>query len=72
MDELLRWIYGKSARNAHIREMAKKAIDAGMQADLKTALTIEAQCFSLCYGTEDKSEGTRAFMEKRKPNFKGR
>ena len=26
MDEMLRWIYGKSARNAHIREMAKKAI----------------------------------------------
>ena len=26
MDELLRWVYGKSARNAHIREMAKKAI----------------------------------------------
>ena len=27
MDELLRWVYGKSARNAHIREMAKKAIE---------------------------------------------
>ena len=26
MDELLVWLYGKSARNAHIREMAKKAI----------------------------------------------
>ena len=26
MDELLRWLYGRSARNAHIREMAKKAI----------------------------------------------
>lgn len=53
-------------------QMAKKAINAGMQADMKTALTIEAQCFSLCYGTEDKAEGTRAFMEKRTPNFKGR
>lgn len=27
MDEMLIWIYGRSARNAHIREMAKKAIE---------------------------------------------
>lgn len=27
MKELLTWLYGKSARNAHIREMAKKAIE---------------------------------------------
>ncbi len=26
MNELLTWLYGKSARNAHIREMARKAI----------------------------------------------
>ena len=31
MDELLQWIYGKSARNAHIREMAKKAIEIMIQ-----------------------------------------
>jgi enoyl-CoA hydratase len=39
---------------------------------MKTALTIEAHCYSLCYGTEDKTEGTIAFMEKRQPIFKGR
>ena len=27
MDELLLWLYGKSARNAHIRDMAKQAIE---------------------------------------------
>lgn len=51
--------------------MAKAAMNNGVQADLKTGLDIEARCFSLCFGTEDKMEGMNAFLEKRKPNFKG-
>lgn len=52
--------------------MAKRAINEGLQSDLNRGLTIEASCFSLCYGTEDKTEGMNAFMEKRKPQFNGR
>ena len=51
--------------------MAKVAINNGAQADLHTALDIEARCFALCFGTQDRIEGMKAFMEKRKPNFKG-
>ncbi len=52
--------------------MAKTAINNGMQADLKTAISLEALCFGLVMGSEDKTEGMSAFLEKRKPQFKGR
>lgn len=52
--------------------MAKVAMNNGIQADLRTGLDMEARCFSLTYGTEDRIEGMKAFLEKKKPNFKGR
>lgn len=52
--------------------MGKAAINKGIQANLHTGLEIEAQSFALCFGTEDKQEGMNAFLEKRKPEFKGK
>jgi enoyl-CoA hydratase len=52
--------------------MAKKAMNFGIQADIKTGLELEARCYSLCFGTEDRAEGTKAFMEKRRADFKGK
>lgn len=52
--------------------MAKAAMNNGVQADLRTGLDMEARCFSLTFGTEDRIEGMKAFLEKRKPEFKGR
>lgn len=51
--------------------MAKEALNSGVQADLQTGLDIEAKCFALCFGTEDRKEGMNAFLEKRKAKFKG-
>jgi enoyl-CoA hydratase len=39
---------------------------------LPDALDLEAQCFALCFATEDQKEGMKAFMEKRKAVFKNR
>jgi enoyl-CoA hydratase len=50
----------------------KRVIDRGMDASLETALYIEGESAGLTFGTEDRLEGMRAFLEKRKPDFKGR
>src|SRR5580704_2397846 len=48
------------------------AVHAGYDLPLRQALDLEASLFGLCCATEDKAEGTRAFLEKRPPIWKGR
>jgi enoyl-CoA hydratase len=50
---------------------AKQAINTGMNADLATGCKFEVDAFSLCIASEDAKEGTTAFLEKRKADFKG-
>lgn len=52
--------------------MVKLAVNNGMDMDLNRGLYYEAECFGAACGTEDAREGTKAFLEKRKPEFKGR
>jgi enoyl-CoA hydratase len=47
-------------------------VDAGLEMSLDQALLLEADHFALLSGTADKKEGTRAFLEKRKPLFQGK
>ncbi|MBP2073355.1 short-chain-enoyl-CoA hydratase [Thermoanaerobacterium butyriciformans] len=49
--------------------LAKEAINKGMETDIDTGNTIEAEKFSLCFTTEDQKEGMNAFSEKRTPKF---
>jgi enoyl-CoA hydratase len=49
-----------------------EAIDRGMQMSLEEGMILEANHFGLLAATEDMREGTRAFMEKRSPAFKGK
>jgi enoyl-CoA hydratase len=48
-----------------------EAVDAGMDMSLDQALLLEAGYFGVLSATQDMREGTRAFLEKRKPSFKG-
>jgi enoyl-CoA hydratase len=49
-----------------------EAVTRGADMQLEKALDLEAQLFARLFATEDMREGTRAFLEKRKPTFKGK
>ena len=51
---------------------AKYAIEYGMETNIWAGLSLEAHLFGLLFSTEDVIEGVTAFLEKRKPKFKGR
>ncbi len=51
---------------------ALQAVRDGIARTLREGLAIEASAFGACCDTEDFKEGTRAFLEKRKPVFRGR
>jgi len=51
---------------------AKQCINLGTETDLVTACAYEANQFGLACGTEDRIEGTTAFLEKRPARFKGK
>jgi len=53
-------------------KIAKKLINEGENVDLDSALRYEAQFFALLFSTEDSKEGIKAFLEKKKPEFKGK
>ena len=49
-----------------------EAIERGVEVPQEEGLFLEATLFGLCCATEDMREGTKAFLEKRKANFKGK
>lgn len=52
--------------------LAKAAINASARVDLDSGLLIETLAQALCFQSDDKREGTTAFLEKRPPTFTGR
>lgn len=52
--------------------LAKEAVKTAARSNLDEGLRREIDLFALCFSSEDKDEGVRAFLEKRKPEFKGR
>jgi enoyl-CoA hydratase len=50
---------------------AMEAIHSGMEMPFGEACRLEASLFGMAAATGDMREGTRAFLDKRKPEFKG-
>jgi enoyl-CoA hydratase len=54
-----------------VRE-AKRLVNQGVESHIDVALSFEQAALSNLYQTEDAREGIRAFVEKRRPDFRGR
>ena len=52
--------------------LAKEAVLAGQDASLETGLLLERRAFEVLFATADAKEGMQAFIEKRKPTYRGR
>ena len=53
-------------------QYAMEAVNHGLDLTLPEGLYLEATLFGVCCATEDKNEGTKAFLEKRAAQFKGK
>jgi enoyl-CoA hydratase/3-hydroxyacyl-CoA dehydrogenase len=73
LDEEARNLALKLAEKPPLALMAAKiAVDMGLEAGLWSGLAIESQLFGILFSTEDVIEGVTAFIEKRRPKFKGK
>lgn len=60
-----------AARSPVAVARAKQVIDQAYTLETDSGLEVEAKAFAALFETDDAKEGTKAFLEKRKPNFKG-
>lgn len=71
-DEVTGLARGIASKGKVALRAAKQAVGYGLNTDLATGLRIEQDAFAVCMASGDAKEGTRAFLEKRKPAFKSR
>ena len=72
MDQAMKLAGELAAKSPLAMRYCKSALHYSRDVDIDTGQEIERDLFSLCFASEDQTEGMAAFLEKRKPEFKGR
>jgi enoyl-CoA hydratase/carnithine racemase len=72
LDEALQLGHRIAAQPPLAARLAKQAVLTAEETNLAAGLEQERRLYELSMATEDRVEGTRAFLEKRKPEFRGR
>jgi len=71
MDEVMKTAGEIASKGKVSLREAKQAINRGMDVDLATGCGVEIDAFAISFASPDAKEGTTAFVEKRKAEFKG-
>jgi enoyl-CoA hydratase len=71
MEETMKTAGAIAAKGRVALRAAKESVNNGLNADLATGIRFELDAFALCMASSDSKEGTKAFLEKRKPEFGG-
>jgi enoyl-CoA hydratase len=66
------WLHKVLANGPRAVALAMEAVDVGLDCGIDQGLRFEAAAFGLTAATDDRREGTRAFLEKRKAAFAGK
>jgi enoyl-CoA hydratase len=72
LEEALELAQGVAERAPLAVRLAKDAVNRALEVGLEAGLALERSNFLVAFGSEDKAEGTQAFVERRKPVWKGR
>ena len=71
MEEVLKTAQDIAAKGRVSLRAVKQAINQGLNVDLVSGCLMEVDAFAIALASPDAKEGTAAFLEKRKPEFKG-
>ncbi len=72
MEEALALANKLAAKPRVALSLIKQCVDNGINMDIASGLTLERNSFVIAYASEDGREGMSAFIEKRKPSYKGK
>jgi len=71
MDNCLEFAGALKEKSPIAVKYALRAVNEGLDTDIDTGFKLEGLCLAACLSSEDSKEGLAAFIEKRKPRFRG-
>ena len=71
LEETLKVASQLAAKSQAALRTIKFVVDRGVDVDLRSGCALEAEAFGAAFASQDAREGVAAFLEKRKPDFKG-